>query len=41
MRQSLADLDNQMRKESQQELETIKEREANDIDALFQPKKKW
>ncbi|ENY71466.1 hypothetical protein [Aeromonas diversa] len=41
MRQAIQDLDNMLQSESQKELQNIKDKEADELDVLFQPKKKW
>ncbi|MDO2950911.1 DNA repair protein [Aeromonas simiae] len=41
LRQGLAELDHRLQSESQKELQNIKDKEADELDMLFQPKKKW
>lgn len=41
LRQALQDLDTRIQQESQKEMQTIKDKEADELDVLFQPKKKW
>ncbi|MBZ6071706.1 DNA repair protein [Aeromonas schubertii] len=41
MRQAIQDLDSMLQSESQKELQNIKDKEADELDVLFQPKKKW
>ncbi len=41
MRQGLAGLDAHLQEHSEKELQSIKDKEADELDVLFQPKKKW
>jgi hypothetical protein len=41
MRQGLKALDEQQQQNSAQDLQNIKDKETDELDVLFQPKKKW
>jgi len=41
MRQGLQGLDEHLQQHSDKELQNIKDKEADELDVLFQPKKKW
>jgi hypothetical protein len=41
MRQGLKELEELQQQNSAQDLQNIKDKEADELDVLFQPKKKW